>query len=56
MKEKLLLENPTSANESAVIRLFKEGLFYVAYNESDVLFQKHFWSDMKVPRIFKRVG
>ncbi|MGM9796074.1 MAG: hypothetical protein ACI3ZY_00565 [Parabacteroides sp.] len=56
INEKLLLEMPSPIIESAVIHLFKEGLFYVAYNESAVLFKKHYWPELKIMRIRKKNG
>lgn len=56
INEKLLLETPSSTEESAVIHLFKEGLFYIAYNESAVLFKKHYWPELKIMRIRKKNG
>ena len=55
-QEKLDLEKPTDEQESAVIHLYKEGRFYVAYQYSACLMKRHIKPDIQLMRRTRKDG
>ena len=56
LQEKLDLEKPTDEQESAVIHLYKEGKFYVAYQYSACLMKRYFKPDVQLMRRIRKDG
>ena len=56
LQEKLELEKPTDEQQSAVIHLYKEGKFYVAYQYSACLLKRHIKPDIRLMRRTRKEG
>ena len=56
LQEKLNLGKPTDEQQSAVIHLYKEGRFYVAYQYSACLLKRHIKSDIQIMRKTRKDG
>lgn len=56
LQEKLDLEKPTDEKQRAVIHLYKEGKFYVAYQYSACLMKRHIKPDIQLMRRTRKDG
>lgn len=56
LQEKLDLEKPTDEQQSAVIHLYKEGKFYVAYQYSACLLKRYIKPDIHLVRRTRKDG
>ena len=56
LQEKLDLEKPTDEKQRAVVHLYKEGKFYVAYQYSACLMKRHIKPDIQLMRRTRKDG